>query len=105
MRTMRDRSLAEEWLPTRFNLALFRMLGLVVAVIVRKRRSSAQLLHHDREQHPLEGYVLSCTLVAVPSVHFLSWLLPRFRWPWLATPLLQLVLPFLATMAWDIVII
>ena len=104
MQTERDRSLAEEWLPSRFHLAIFRMLGLLVALASRGRPSSAILLQHDREQHPLEAYALSCTLLAVPSLHFIVAIAPRLRWPWLTGPLVILALPFAMTLAWDIVV-
>jgi glucan phosphoethanolaminetransferase (alkaline phosphatase superfamily) len=101
---MDERPLAEEWLPSRFNLALFRALGLAVAAASRRRRSRAAILHHDREQHPLEAYALSCALLAVPSIHLLGAAGPRLPLPWLTVPLLVAALPFLATMAWDVII-
>lgn len=104
MQTDRNRLIAEEWLPSRFDLAIFRMLGLIVALASRRRPSPALLLHHDREQHPLEAYVMSCALVAVVSVHFFGAVASRLRWPWLTWPLVLLVLPFVATLAWDIVV-
>jgi len=104
MQTVRDRSLSEEWLPSRFDLAIFRMLGLLVALRVRPRQSAAVLLHHDREQHPLEAYALTCALIAVPSVHFFAAIAPRLRWPWLIGPLVVVALPFAATLAWDLVV-
>ena len=104
MQTDRNRLLAEEWLPSRFNLAIFRMLGLLVALASRRRASPALLLHHDREQHPLEPYALSCALVAVPSVHFFGAIAPGLRWPWLTWPLVILALPFVATLAWEFVV-
>ena len=104
MQTERDRSLAEEWLPSRFHLAVFRMLGLLVALASRGRPSSAIVLQHDREQHPLEAYALSCALLAVPSLHFFVAIAPRLRWPWLTGPLVILALPFAMTLAWDIVV-
>lgn len=104
MRTDRNRLLAEEWLPSRFDLAIFRMLGLIVALASGRRLSPALLLHHDREQNPLEPYVMSCVLVAVPSIHFFGAIASHLRWPWLTWPLVILALPFVATLAWDIVV-
>ncbi len=99
-----DRSLAEEWLPSRFNLAIFRLLGLMVATRVQHRPSSASMLYHDREQHPLEAYVMSCALLSVPAIHFFVALLPRLRWPWLTGSLVIVALPFVSIFAWDLVV-
>jgi hypothetical protein len=104
MQTLRERLLAEEWLPSRFHLAIFRVLGLAMAIATRRRTSTAVMLHHDREQHPLEAYAMSCALIAVPSVHLFGALLPRLRWPWATAPLVALALPFAAIVAWDIVV-
>ena len=104
MQSASNRSIAEEWLPSRFDLAIFRMLGLLVALASTRRPSPALVLHHDREQHPLEAYALSCLLVAVPSVHFFGAIASGLRWPWLTWPLVILALPFAATLAWDLVV-
>lgn len=104
MQTDRNRLLAEEWLPSRFNLAIFRMLGLLVALASRRRLSPALRLHHDREQHPLEAYVMSCALVAVPSGHVFGAIASGLRWPWLTWPLVILALPIVATLAWELVV-
>lgn len=104
MQSVRDRSLAEEWLPSRFDLAIFRMLGLAVALASRRKPSAAVLLEHQREQHPLEAYALSCALVAVPCVHLFVALVSWLRWPWVTAPLLAVALPPAATLAWDVVV-
>ncbi|MGK2856250.1 MAG: hypothetical protein ACSLFQ_03485 [Thermoanaerobaculia bacterium] len=104
MQNVRDRSLAEEWLPSRFSLAIFRMLGLSMALASRRKPSAAVLLEHHREQHPLEAYALSCALVAVPCVHLFVALVAGLRWPWVTAPLLAIVLPPVATLAWDAIV-
>lgn len=104
MQKTADRLLAEEWLPSRFNLAIFRLLGLIVAARVQRRPSSATRLYHDREQHPLEAYAMSCALISVPAIHFFVALLPRLRWPWLTGSLVIVALPFASIFAWDLVV-
>jgi len=104
VQTMRDHSLAEEWLPSRFNLAIFRMLGLAVASGVKGRKSPATLLGHDRTHHPVEAYSLTCALIAVPSLHLLVDVAPRLPNRWVTIPLMIAALPFAAIMAWDIVV-
>ncbi|MFA6957416.1 MAG: hypothetical protein WC538_16210 [Thermoanaerobaculia bacterium] len=104
MQIGREHSLAEEWLPSRFNLAAFRMLGLVVASRVRERKSPATLLGHDPAHHPAEAYSLTCALIAFPSLHLLVDAAPGMALPWLTIPLLVVALPFVAIMAWDIVV-
>jgi hypothetical protein len=101
---MAEHRLAEEWLPSRFNLAMFRVVGLLVAASLGRRPSPATLLSHDRAHHPLEAYSLSCALIAVPSIHLLAAAAPRVLLPWLTIPLILVALPFAAVMAWDIVI-
>ncbi|MBI2215424.1 MAG: hypothetical protein HYU52_17375 [Acidobacteria bacterium] len=101
---MHERLLAEEWLPSRFNLAMFRALGLLVATILGRRPSPATILHHDRAHHPLEAYSLSCALIAVPSIHVLGAAVPRLSLQWLTIPLVVVALPFAAVIAWDIVV-
>lgn len=101
---MREHRLGEEWLPTRFNLAIFRVVGLIVAAALGRRPSNASILHHDRAHHPLEAYSLSCALIAAPSIHLLAAAAPRMTLPWLTIPLAVLALPFAAVIAWDVVV-
>lgn len=101
---MREHRVAEEWLPTRFNHAVFRMLGLAVAALAGSRRSAASMIHHDRAQHPFEAYALTCALVAVPSLHLLVDAAPLMPVPWLTIPLAALALPFVAVAVWDAVV-
>lgn len=99
-----ERLVAEEWLPSRFDLATFRLLGLLVALASGRRPSAALLLHHEREQNALEAYALACGLLAVPSIHIFAAIVPRLRWPWLTGPLVALALPFATTVAWEAVV-
>lgn len=104
MQIARDRSLAEEWLPSRFNLAAFRMLGLAVASLTERKKSRASILSHDRAHHPLEACTLTCLLIAVPSLHVLVGAAPRMPIPWVTIPLVVAALPFVVIMAWDVVV-
>jgi hypothetical protein len=62
------------------------------------------MLGHDPAHHPLEAYSLTCALIAFPSLHLLVDIFPRLPFPWVTTPLLIVTLPFVAIMAWDIVV-
>ncbi len=93
------------WLPSRFNLAAFRLLGLFVARAKRDTRlETVTVLQFVRHQHPLEFYSVALAFLVLPTLHAWALIREAFGWPVLLTLPLFLVLPFAVVLAWDLVV-
>lgn len=65
---MPDRLYADEWLPSRFSLGTFRLLGYAVArSLERQRPRSGALLNREARQHPMEATLLALAYWMIPA--------------------------------------
>jgi hypothetical protein len=75
MKVVRDREEAR-WLPSRFRFAAFRLLALLVMTRVSPRERKGLVLVIDRDQNPIENYLLGAGAVMWGSVFIAGGLIP-----------------------------
>jgi len=98
---MPDRLYADEWLPSRFSLGTFRLLGYAVARILERRRPrSGAFLNREARQHPMEATLLALAYWTIPAAQFALLAGEACSWRWFVLPLAFAALLVAVPLAW-----
>jgi uncharacterized membrane protein len=97
-----DRRYADEWLPTRFSLGTFQLLGYAISRgLEGSRPTSGAYLNRESHQHPLETYLLTLAYWLIPTAQ-LTLVIADGR-PWFVFPIALLALLFLVPNVWVVI--